>query len=103
MVTGFTEADAEEINRLLSDHIVSEIPKDVSIKKGMLPDIFIEPAVVIEVLGSEITNSPGHTAGEGEEETGLALRFPRFLRIRHDKTPYDAMTVKEVRDLKDGT
>ncbi|WP_200896543.1 ATP-dependent DNA ligase [Methanosarcina mazei] len=101
--TGFTEEDAEEINRLLSDHIVSEIPKDVSIKKGMLPDIFIEPAVVIEVLGSEITNSPGHTAGEGEEETGLALRFPRFLRIRHDKTPYDAMTVKEVRDLKDGT
>lgn len=101
--TGFTEADAEEINRLLSAHIVSEIPKDVSIKKGMLPDIFIEPAIVIEVLGSEITNSPGHTAGEDEEETGLALRFPRFLRIRYDKTPYDAMTVKEVRDLKEGT
>jgi DNA ligase-1 len=100
--TGFTEADAEEINRLISPHIVSEIPKDVSIKKGMLPDIFIEPAIVIEVLGSEITNSPGHTAGEGEEETGLALRFPRFLRIRNDKTPYDAMTVKEVRNLKDG-
>ncbi|WP_269848754.1 ATP-dependent DNA ligase [Methanosarcina horonobensis] len=31
--TGFTEADAEEINRLLSAHIVSEAPKNVSIKK----------------------------------------------------------------------
>lgn len=101
--TGFTEADAEEINRLISPHIVSKVPKDVSIKKGMLPDVFIEPAVVIEVLGSEITNSPGHTAGEGEEETGLALRFPRFLRVRKDKTPYDAMTVKEVKRLKEGT
>ncbi|WP_410508778.1 ATP-dependent DNA ligase [Methanosarcina hadiensis] len=100
--TGFTDADAEEINRLISAHIVNEIPKNVSIRKGMLPDIFIEPAIVIEVLGSEITNSPGHTAGEGKEETGLALRFPRFLRIRYDKTPYDAMTVKEVRDLKNG-
>lgn len=98
--TGFTEADAEEINRLISDHIVSGVPKDVSIKKRMLPDVFIEPSIVIEVLGSEITNSPGHTAGEGKEETGLALRFPRFIRIRHDKTPYDAMTVKEVKDLK---
>ncbi len=100
--TGFTEADAEEISSLLSAHIVSEAPKNVSIKKGMLPDIFIEPAVVIEVLGSEITNSPGHTAGEGKEETGLALRFPRFLRIRHDKGPYDATTVREIRDLKEG-
>lgn len=101
--TGFTEADAEEINRLISPHVVSEVPKDVSIKKGMLPDVFIEPAIVIEVLGSEITNSPGHTAGEGEKETGLALRFPRFLRVRKDKTPYDAMTVEEVKHLKEGT
>lgn len=100
--TGFTEADAEEINSLLSAHKVNEAPKNVSIKKCMLPDISIEPAVVIEVLGSEITNSPGHTAGEGEEETGLALRFPRFLRIRYDKGPYDATTVREIRDLKEG-
>jgi DNA ligase-1 len=101
--TGFTEEDTEELNRLLSPHVVDKAPKNVFIKKGMLPDIFIEPAMVIEVLGSEITNSPGHTAGEGKDETGLALRFPRFLRIRDDKGPYDAMTVKEVRDLKEGT
>jgi DNA ligase 1 len=100
--TGFTEADAEEINSLLSAHVVNEVPKNVSIKKGMLPDIFIEPAVVIEVLGSEITNSPGHTAGEIKGEAGLALRFPRFLRIRYDKAPYDSTTVREIRNLKDG-
>lgn len=57
--------------------------------------------MVIEVLGTEITESPSHTAGQGEGDTGLALRFPRFLRIRYDKGPYDVTTVKEVRDLKE--
>jgi DNA ligase 1 len=63
------------------------------------PDIFIEPAIVIEVLDMEITKSPSHTAGEGKGETGLALRFPRFLHIRRDKGPYEATTVKEIWDL----
>ncbi len=100
--TGFTETDAKEIDSLLSEHIIAEAPKDVFIKSRMLPDIFVEPAVMIEVLGSEITESPGHTAGQEEGETGLALRFPRFLRIRYDKGPYDVTTLREVRDLKEG-
>jgi DNA ligase I, ATP-dependent (dnl1) len=100
--TGFTEANAKEIDSLLSGHILAEAPKNVFIKSRMLPDIFVEPAVVIEVLGTEITESPGHTAGQGEGDTGFALRFPRFLRIRYDKGPYDVTTVKEVRNLKEG-
>ena len=100
--TGFTERDAREIDSLLSEHIVNEIPKNVLIKSRMLPDIFVEPAVVIEVLGAEITKSPGHTAGQGERDTGLALLFPRFLRIRYDKGPADVNTVKEIMNLKEG-
>lgn len=101
--TGFTDEDAKEIENLISEHIVPEIPKNVFIKNRMLPDIFIEPAIVIEVLGMEITESPNHTAGEGKGETGLALRFPRFLRIRRDKGPYEATAVREIRELKEGT
>lgn len=101
--TGFTEEDAKEIDSLLSGHLVNETPKNVLIKSRMLPDIFVEPAVVIEVLGTEITESPGHTAGQGEGDTGFALRFPRFLRIRYDKGPADVNTVKEIRNLKEGT
>jgi DNA ligase-1 len=99
--TGFTDADAKEIESLLSEHVIPEVPKNVVVKSRMLPDIFIEPAVVIEVLGMEITESPGHTAGGGKGESGLALRFPRFLRIRPDKGPYEATTVKEIRNLKE--
>lgn len=100
--TGFTEADAKEIDNLLSGHIVAEVPKNVFIKNRMLPDILVEPSLVIEVLGSEITESPSHTAGQREGDTGLALRFPRFLHIRYDKGAYDITTVKEVRNLKEG-
>lgn len=99
--TGFTEADAKEINSLLSEHIISEVPKNVLIKSRMLPDIFVEPFLVIEVLGSKITKSPSHTAGQGEGDTGLALRFPRFLRIRHDKGSYDITTLIEVTNFKE--
>ncbi|MCO5384068.1 MAG: ATP-dependent DNA ligase [Methanosarcina barkeri] len=98
--TGFTDADAKEIDNLLSE-LGAEAPKDVFIKSRMLPDTFIEPTVVIEVLGTEITESPGHTAGEKKGKTGLALRFPRFLRIRYDKGPDDITTVNEIRNLKE--
>ncbi len=99
--TGFTDRDAKEIDKLLSENIMAEVTKNVFIKSTMIPDTFIEPFVVIEVLGTEITESPGHTAGGGEEKNGLALRFPRFLRIRYDKGPYDITTVQEIKDLKE--
>jgi DNA ligase-1 len=54
---------------------------------------------VVEVLAAELTLSPTHTAAWGrlQEDTGLALRFPRFTgRWRDDKTPTDATTVDEV-------
>jgi DNA ligase 1 len=100
--TGFTDEDAKKIESLLSEYIVPEIPKNVFTKSRMLPDIFIEPAVVIEILGTEITESPGHTAGEGKGKKGLALRFPRFLRIRYDKDLHDVTTVREIWNLKGG-
>ena len=100
--TGFTDEEAKEIDNLFSEHIVPEIPKNFFIKSKMLPDIFIEPVVVIEVLGTEITESPGHTAGEGNEKIGLALCFSRFLRIRYDKELHDVTTVREIWNLKGG-
>jgi DNA ligase-1 len=55
--------------------------------------------MVLEVLAAELTVSPNHTAGWGQvqEDSGLALRFPRFTgRYRDDKGPEDATTVEEV-------
>lgn len=65
----------------------------------MVPDSYIDPSVVIEVLGSQVTESPHHTAGKNKSDKGYALRFPRFLRMRYDKGPLDVTTIEEVRNL----
>ncbi|MCJ2520848.1 MAG: ATP-dependent DNA ligase [Candidatus Thermoplasmatota archaeon] len=62
-------------------------------------DQWFEPALVLEVLGAEITLSPTHTcAFEAiREGSGLAIRFPRFTgRWRGDKGPRDATTDDEI-------
>ena len=58
--------------------------------------------MVVEVLAAELTLSPTHTAAWGllKEDSGLALRFPRFTgRWRDDKSAEEATTVAEVLDL----
>ena len=44
-------------------------------------DVYFRPEKVIELKGSEIT--------ESKKYGGLSLRFPRFVRIRDDKTLQD--------------
>jgi DNA ligase-1 len=66
------------------------------------PDVWFHPAVVLEVVGAEITLSPTHTVawGRAKEGAGLALRFPRFTgRYRDDKRPEDATTVEEIWEM----
>jgi DNA ligase-1 len=68
----------------------------------MEADDWFEPAVVLEVLGAEITLSPMHTAGFGaiRPDAGLAIRFPRFTgRWRDDKGPREATSVAEIISL----
>jgi DNA ligase-1 len=58
--------------------------------------------VVLEVLSAELTLSPNATAGWGQlkEDSGLAMRFPRFTgRWRDDKGPQDATTTTELVQL----
>jgi len=45
--------------------------------------------------------SPVHTAGWDvvRKGSGLAIRFPRFTRVREDKSPTDATTVKELVEM----
>jgi DNA ligase 1 len=65
-------------------------------------DVWFEPKFVIEVIASEITLSPAHTAGLNSirEGYGLALRFPKFTgKIRDDKSPEDATSVQELTEM----
>ena len=68
----------------------------------MEADYWFEPFLVLEVLGSEISLSPIHTASFSKvrEGAGLAIRFPRFTgRVREDKGPRDATTSSEMEGM----
>jgi hypothetical protein len=96
--TGFTDEHLESFyNSLESLRIAHKSPR-VDTRMDQM-DVWFEPKIVIEVIASEITLSPSHTAGLNSirEGSGLALRFPKFTgKIRDDKNPEDATSVHEL-------
>ena len=77
----------------------SEKPARVVISKGLIPDVWVEPSLVVIIRADEITRSPVHTAGKIGNEPGFALRFPRIMGFRKDKSATDATTVNEIKKL----
>jgi DNA ligase-1 len=62
------------------------------------PDVWFEPKEVWEVAFADLTLSPTYTAAVGlvSEERGLSTRFPRFLRVRDDKSIEEATEAEEL-------
>ncbi|MCI4335794.1 MAG: ATP-dependent DNA ligase [Thermoplasmata archaeon] len=95
--SGFDDATLEEIPKRLASLELSERPKGV--ESGLEPDRWIQPRLVIEVRGAELTLSPIHRAGFEaiRPGAGLALRFPRFTGVwRDDKAATNATTSAEL-------
>lgn len=91
--TGFTDEDLAGLDDVLGEH--KRATKSPDVEAELEPDAWFEPVKVAEIRGAELTRSPVHTACRDDEE-GIALRFPRFLRWREDKGARDATTVDEV-------
>ncbi|MCK4521813.1 MAG: ATP-dependent DNA ligase [Nanoarchaeota archaeon] len=72
----------EELTNLLKPLIISQKGKNVKVK----------PKIVVEVIYEEIQKSPTYSSG-------YALRFPRVLRLRDDRSPEDATTMDYLEDL----
>ncbi len=97
--SGFTDADLARLNELLKPYIInSKHPRVDSIMK---PDVWITPALVVEIIGAELTLSPIHTCCRDavRKGAGISIRFPRFIRLRDDKAPEDATTVHELLEM----
>jgi DNA ligase-1 len=98
--TGFTDEDLAKLPKMLEKHKLSH--KHSRVSSMVEADVWFEPAVVIEVLGAEITLSPIHTCALGSvrKGSGLAVRFPRFTgKYRDDKAAEDATTSVEVLEM----
>jgi len=96
--TGLSDEGWRELHKQVSRLEVSEKPARV--RSIIVPDVWLQPDVVVEVLADEITPSPRHTAGMVGDQPGFALRFPRIVSVRTaDKKPEDATTVREIREM----
>jgi DNA ligase-1 len=82
VATGITDEKLAELTALLEPEIQSESGQSVD----------IQPSVVFEVGYEEIQPSPTYSSG-------YALRFPRFVSVRSDKSPADAETVDRIKRL----
>ena len=81
VATGFSDDVLQEMYAALSDLVISEEGKMVH----------VEPQVVIEVGYAEIQKSPNYTGG-------FALRFPRFIRLRDDKSPEEIESLRMIEE-----
>jgi DNA ligase-1 len=95
--TGFTDEQLKQFYENLESHKISH--RHPRVDSGIEMDVWFEPKIVIDVIASEITLSPSHTAAMDRirKGYGLALRFPKFTgKIRYDKNPEDATNVEEL-------
>ena len=80
--SGLTDAEIREFTAYFLQHTL----EDQGFRR------IVEPTVVLEVAFNNIQRSRRH-------ESGYALRFPRIVRLRPDKTPEQIDTLERVREL----
>lgn len=90
--TGLTDEEFTEMAKRLKKIEVKDKPKQYEVHKDLEPDFWVSPEVVVELAADEVTKSPKHTSG-------YALRFPRLVKFRDDKSAMKATSVSEVKKL----
>lgn len=82
VATGLTDESLAELTEMFKGLII--------VQKGM--EIELKPAVIFEVAYEEIQRSPNYSSG-------YALRFPRLVSVRDDKSLEEADTLERVVSL----
>ncbi len=97
--TGLKDEDWKDLKQRCDKIKVKEIPKNVACVKELYPDVWVSPEIVCRIRADEITISPLHSAARTESKQGYALRFPRFMGYRPDKSATEATTISEIEQL----
>ncbi len=82
VATGFSDEVLSDLTKMFADHILVEEGRQIEIR----------PKIVFEVAFEEIQKSPNY-------ESGYALRFPRLVNVRTDKSPEEAETIERIGDI----
>jgi DNA ligase-1 len=80
--SGLTDVEIEEMTKWFIEHTID----DQGFRR------IVEPKIVLEVAFNNMMRSDRH-------ESGYALRFPRIVRIRSDKSAEDADTLERARGI----
>jgi DNA ligase 1 len=86
MGTGMKE---KEDQGMTFEQLTEIVKPYISKEKGKL--VSIKPKIVIAITYQEIQKSPNYPSG-------FALRFPRFVALRPDRTPKNITTLEEIKD-----
>ncbi len=100
VATGFSDEALVEMEDKLRSYVTPS--RHPSVDSRLEADVWYRPAIVMEILGAELTISPVHTAALDEirKGSGLAVRFPRYTgRLRTDKSPDEATSTQELLEM----
>jgi DNA ligase-1 len=80
--SGLTDVEIAEMTQWFLDHTI----EDQGFRRS------VEPKIVLEVAFNNMMQSDRH-------DSGYALRFPRIVRLRPDKTADEADTIERAREI----
>jgi DNA ligase-1 len=83
--SGLTDVEIAGMTTWFLEHTIAE--------QGFRQEV--QPVIVLEVAFNNVMRSDRH-------ESGYALRFPRIMRLRPDKSASDADTIERVRKIYEG-
>lgn len=100
-ISGFTDKFYQANKEKYSEGSDNIISRPSYIEYHGHPDVWFAPQEVWEMAFADITKSPTYLAAMGLvcDGRGLSMRFPRFLKVREDKSIEDASTAEFLADL----
>ncbi len=92
--SGLTDVEIAEMTAWFEEHRLPAREAREAYERFDLKrhEIVVEPQIVVEIAFDIIQRSELHASG-------YALRFPRIVRLRPDKTPADADTLERVAEI----
>lgn len=99
--TGFSDEDLSTQHNFYKERTLQKIESNYNVDEKMIPDVWLEACQVWEIRAADLSISPVHTSAFGIKASGkgIGLRFPRFVRVRDDKSPEESTGPEQIVEM----